>query len=182
MRGTAIGAERRGRAFPLDQHTFEPPQAPEAVSVDRETPHPVDALEGRNELDERLLAAARKLWEQMHIPTEAKPTTLPTLLQQFEERAYHQLSFSLPYEPTPSDARRVPLTSAQTTPEERAAARDDGVLLIAYVAGLTGPRGNERLSVCSGFGVQGGEELAREDGEKGGLIITCAHTVSVSLP
>lgn len=192
----AMGAVRRGGIFggseiPTQnlelEGAFSPPDAPidpteEArksmakrgeEAVDRETPHPVDAMNGRNELDERVLAAARAVHAR-------GSTNLSVLLNQFEDRAGAQLPIELPYESTPGPERRVRVTGADSTEAELHANHDDGVLLIAYVAGLTGQRGTERISVCSGFAVEGGQQLAaaQSHDNKGALVISCAHTVS----
>ncbi|PWN44536.1 hypothetical protein IE81DRAFT_321153 [Ceraceosorus guamensis] len=196
----AMGAVRRsGRFGSSDIPTrnleldgaFSPPDAPidpmeEArksmakrgeEAVDRETPHPVDAMNGRNELDERVLAAARAVHAR-------GSTDLHVLLHQFEDRAGTQLPIELPYESTPAPERRVRITGADSSEAHLQASHDDGVLLIAYVAGLTGQRGTERISVCSGFAVEGGERLTEAQGgeEKGALVISCAHTLRASLP
>lgn len=196
IKGTAIGAERKGIPIPsrdemLEEMFKRPLQELEERRgvVDREHPHPIDALYGRNELDERVLAAARALFaaSTSSKSTEAKETfkaaTISHLLQRFEARANYQLSIELPYEPTPAQERKVPLTSAHSSEAELVEANDDGVLLLAYVSNLNGTRGSERISVCSGFAVEGGDKVAAEDGDgKGALLVTCAHTLRASQP
>jgi hypothetical protein len=146
----------------------EPPLPPPALP--REEPHPLDRS-APNPLDERILAIARSLHaaqaQQQQQPQQGDARVLPRLLAEMEEHAGRVMDFELRYESRPADARRV---------KPAQAAADDGVLLVAYVAGVDGARGQERISLCSGFGVEGGEALA--DGQGGALIVTCAHTVS----
>ncbi|EST06209.1 Trypsin-like cysteine/serine peptidase domain protein [Kalmanozyma brasiliensis GHG001] len=196
IKGTAIGAERRGIPIPsrdeMLEEMFKRPMREledRRGVVDREHPHPIDALYGRNELDERVLAAARALHAASNHPRHAdvkntyKTATLSHLLERFESRSGYQLSIELPYEPTPADHRKVPLTSAHSSEAELQEANDDGVLLLAYVSNLTGARGTERISVSSGFAVEGGDKISVEDGDgKGPLVVTCAHTLRASLP
>lgn len=198
IKGTAIGAERRGIPIPsrdeMLEEMFKRPMREledRRGVVDREHPHPIDALYGRNELDERVLAAARALHAASSNPNpraaDAKDTfkaaPLPHLLERFESRSGYQLSIELPYEPTPAEHRKVPLTSAHSSEAELQEANDDGVLLLAYVSNLTGARGTERISVSSGFAVEGGDKISAEDGDgKGPLVVTCAHTLRASLP
>lgn len=198
IKGTAIGAERKGIPIPsrdeMLEEMFKRPMREledRRAIVDREHPHPIDALYGRNELDERVLAAARALHAASSNPSPRaagasdtfKAATIPDLLDRFESRAGYQLSIELPYEPTPSEERRVPLTSAHSSEAELQEANDDGVLLLAYVSNLTGARGTERISVCSAFAVEGGDKISEEDGDgKGALIVTCAHTLRASAP
>ncbi|KAJ9477534.1 hypothetical protein PHBOTO_001095 [Pseudozyma hubeiensis] len=198
IKGTAIGAERKGIPIPsrdeMLEEMFKRPMRDleeRRNIVDREHPHPIDALYGRNELDERVLAAARALHAASVNPNPRsagaadlfKAATIPRLLERFESRAGYQLSIELPYEPTPSDERKVPLTSAHSSEAELQDANDDGVLLLAYVSNLTGARGTERISVCSAFAVEGGDKISAEDGDgKGALIVSCAHTLRASSP
>ncbi|TKY84928.1 hypothetical protein EX895_006008 [Sporisorium graminicola] len=198
IKGTAIGAERKGIPIPsrdeMLEEMFKRPMRElqdRRGIVDREHPHPIDALYGRNELDERVLAAARALHAASANPHPRaagaadtyKAATISHLLERFESRAGYQLSIELPYEPTPTHERKVPLTSAHSSEAELQVANDDGVLLLAYVSNLTGERGTERISVCSGFAVEGGDKISAEDGDgKGALVISCAHTLRASLP
>ena len=199
----AIGALRRGSGSTIPtqdlEDAFLPPEAPntapveqhgsvevnvDQTPVDRETPHPIDVFYGRNDLDERILAAARAVH---HARTSGNPTwthasTLSSLLNDFNTRRERTLSVVLPNESRPKDSRKVPLTSATSSEGELSESLEDGVLLIAYVTGLTGARGNERISVCSGFAVEGGQQLAEgESSGKGALVVTIAHTVSRQL-
>lgn len=198
IKGTAIGAERKGIPIPsrdemLEEMFKRPMRELEERRniIDREHPHPIDALYGRNELDERVLAAARALYAASRHPSPRskdaadmyKAATISSLLERFESRSGYQLSIELPYEPTPSNERRVPLTSAHSSEAELQDANDDGVLLLAYVSNLTGARGTERISVCSGFAVQGGDKISAEDGDgQGALVVSCAHTLRASEP
>ena len=198
IRGTAIGAERKGIPIPsrdeMLEEMFKRPQREleeRRGTIDREHPHPIDALYGRNELDERVLAAARALYAASTNPSPRsanaadtyKAATISHLLERFEARSGYQLSIELPYESTPSNDRKVPLTSAHSSEAELQDANDDGVLLLAYVSNLNGARGTERISVCSGFAVEGGEKVSAEDGDgKGALVISCVHTLRASEP
>jgi hypothetical protein len=154
----------------------------DSIPIDREHPHPIDAIYGRNDLDERILAAARAL-DHLRKSTTARSTqgsTISSLLSDFQAKSEYTLSIELPNESVPKDHRRVPLTSATSSEAELDEKVEDGVLLIAYVTGLQGGRGQERISVCSGFAVEGGEKLTQEEGKgRGALVVTCAHTVSV---
>ncbi len=76
IKGTAIGAERKGIPIPsrdemLEEMFKRPLRELEERrgTVDREHPHPIDALYGRNELDERVLAAARALYAASNNPS-----------------------------------------------------------------------------------------------------------------
>lgn len=198
IKGTAIGAERKGIPIPsrdeMLEEMFKRPMREledRRGVVDREHPHPIDALYGRNELDERVLAAARALHAASANPSPRaadaadtyRAATIPHLLQRFQSRSGYQLSIELPYEPTPTHERKVPLTSAHSSEAELQDANDDGVLLLAYVSNLTGARGTERISVCSGFAVEGGDKISAKDGDgKGALVVSCAHTLRASLP
>lgn len=193
IKGTAVGAERKGIPIPsrdeMLEEMFKRPlrELEERRNiVDREHPHPIDALHGRNELDERVLAAARALYAASTNPNPRsndaaetyKAATIGKLVERFEARAGYQLSIELPYESTPSDERKVPLTSAHSSEAELQDANDDGVLLLAYVSNLNGARGTERISVCSGFAVEGGDKISAEDGDgNGALVVSCAHTL-----
>lgn len=198
----AIGAMRRGAGSTIPtqdlEDAFLPPEVPrsststseqqssvdassEQVPVDRETPHPIDAFYGRNDLDERILAAARAVHHARLGGSAAwsQASTIPDLLDEFNTNSERTLSVELPNESRPKEDRRVPLTSATSSDAELDKSLEDGVLLIAYITGLTGPRGNERISVCSGFAVEGGQHLAEGESKgKGALVVTCAHTVS----
>jgi hypothetical protein len=202
----AIGAMRRGAGSTIPtqdlEDAFLPPEAPGASTseqqsaadtsneqaqtpVDRETPHPIDAFYGRNDLDERILAAARAVHHARQNGSAAwmHASTIPSLLEDFTTRSERTLSVELPNESQPKGDRRVPLTSARSSEAELDSNLEDGVLLIAYITGLTGPRGNERISVCSGFAVEGGQHLAEgESNGKGPLVVTCAHTLRGSIP
>lgn len=199
----AIGAMRRGSGSTIPtqdlEDAFLPPHAPEPsqvqssavqvdvdpTPVDREHPHPIDAIYGRNDLDERILAAARALH---HARTnDASPlsraSTIPGLLDDFHRRSEKTLSVELPNESQPKEGRRVPMTSAASSEAELNEKFEDGVLLVAYVTGLQGGRGQERICVCSGFAVEGGDRLGEDESKsKGPLVVSCAHTVSCRHP
>lgn len=194
----AIGAMRRGSgsAIPTQnlEDAFLPPDAPLAsqdrsqievnvnpTPIDREQPHPIDAIYGRNDLDERILAAARALHyaRKSNTTLKTQASSLSNLLQEFHDKRERTLSIELPNESRPKDSRRVPITSASSTEDELVEKMEDGVLLIAYVTGLEGGRGHERISVCSGFALDGGDNLTEAESKgKGAMVVTCAHTVS----
>jgi hypothetical protein len=205
----AIGAMRRGSGSLTPTQNLEdaflPPEVPQpivekqqdvipeeansssknsmnATPVDREHPHPIDAILGRNDMDERILAAARALHHARtgkSASLSAHISTIPSLLKDFSTQSERTLSVELANESRPKDGRRVPVTSAMSSETELNEKMEDGVLLIAYVTGLEGSRGQERISVCSGFAVEGGDRLAEGEGKgKGALVVTCAHTVS----
>lgn len=200
----AIGAMRRGAgsAIPTQdlENAFMPPeqvQPPEPTAraevevetppqpVDREHPHTIDSIYGRNDLDERILAAARALHharQQGHSPG-SDATSLTTLMDAFRTNSERTLSIELPNESRPKDERRVPMTSAMSDEQELRQMSEDGVLLIAYVTGLDAGRGQERISVCSGFAVEGGDRLSGGEGHgQGALVVSCAHTLRGSIP
>lgn len=200
----ALGAMRRGAGSAIPTHDLEnafiPPEDPKAPQtpqqrievevdgpkepIDREHPHAIDAIYGRNDLDERILAAARALHhaKQQDPNGGLNASSLPTLLQSFKENSERTLSVELPNENKPKEDRRVRVTSALSDENELNEKAEDGVLLIAYVTGLNAGRGQERISVCSGFAVEGGDRLAEgESGGKGALVVSCAHTLRGSL-
>lgn len=183
VRGTAIGAERKGIPIPSRDEMLDDMFKRSDPTIDREHPHPIDALNGRNELDERVLTAARALHSASTSSSTFKAANIRHLLDRFEQKANYQLSIELPYEPTPTMDRKVPLTSASSSEQELQGAKDDGVLLIAYVSNFKSGRGQERISVCSGFAIQGGQSISAEDGDgQGHLFVTCAHTLRASDP
>lgn len=203
----ALGAMRRGAGSAIPTHDLEnafmPPTDSNAPStteekqqsievevdgpkepIDREHPHAIDAIYGRNDLDERILAAARALHhaKQKSPNGSLNASSLPTLLQSFKDNSDRTLSVELPNENRPKEDRRVRLTSALSDENELNEKVEDGVLLIAYVTGLDAGRGQERISVCSGFAVEGGDRLGEgESGGKGALVVSCAHTLKGSL-
>lgn len=99
-----------------------------------------------------------------------------SLLEQMEHRSDRQLSIELPYESTSKPGRRVPLTSALSPPNEISRAIDDGVLLLCFVNNVG--TGAERVSMCTGFAIPGGDAIrGRDSSSSGPLIISCSHTV-----
>lgn len=165
-----------------------------AQPIDREQPHSIDSLSGRNELDERVLQAARA------VHASGQGASLGKLWKLFEREAGRVLPIELPYESAPSQDRKVPIpqrpsSAATTAPPE--VTGDDGVLLLAYVDDVAASRGQEKISVCTGFAVEGGKELAafnRDDSgsslsgsagsqgkDEGHLVITVAHTLRNAL-
>lgn len=205
----ALGAMRRGAGSAIPTHDLEnafmPPEDPKPQStanqvpqqqrievevdgpkepIDREHPHAIDAIYGRNDLDERILAAARALHHaKQQFPNGGlNASSLPSLVQAFKEKSERALSIELPNENKPKEDRRVRITSALSDENELNEKAEDGVLLIAYVTGLNAGRGQERISVCSGFAVEGGDRLGEgESGGKGALVVSCAHTLRGSL-
>ncbi|CAO1614364.1 unnamed protein product [Sympodiomycopsis kandeliae] len=186
IKGTAIGStqQRKGTSIPsttLDEFTLLEEESKQkstnlvnkkASSVDRELPHSIDDLNGRNELDERILIAAKAVYQSQ------KGSSIKTLNEQFSSKAYTVLPIELPYESTPSEERRVPIARQQQQQQPN----DDGVLLIAYVDNVNAPRGQEKISVCTGFGVEGGRELNKVQQQDGGeLMVTIAHTLRSSM-
>ncbi len=201
LQRSAILSELKGKAVARRKEDMPPPQQgkvareEKAQPVDREHPHAIDAMNGRNELDERVLAAAKALQRYRQQSRGLSPDnaiqSLSSLWHQYDARAYLQLSIELAAEPNPDEGRRAPLTSASSTDADLLAAQDDGVLLIAYVSGLGDSnavqRGSERISLCSGFAVKGGDMMPLEDDDiagagKGALLVTCAHTLQAAAP
>lgn len=194
VKGTAIGARRRGTTIPstdLDDISVMEEEARQRAAaqeegkdgpvgkkgpVDRESPHSIDQMQGRNELDERVLNAARATY------VHGKGASLRTLNDQFVSESYKILPIELPYESTPHEGRKVPLPKTETTAVP-SVEEDDGILLLAFVDNVDAPRGQEKISVCTGFGVEGGAELAAQEGRDGGeLVVSVAHTLRSSMP
>lgn len=192
VKGTAIAAAQRRAAtgVPTDNLPLMPGEQPASHSgdepnpvdanhtIDREHPHSIDALSGRNELDERVLQAARAAH------AIGSGAGLRQLVNSLDQEAGKILPIELPYESAPSQARKVSIpqrSSATNTPPEMA--DDDGVLLLAYVDDVTAPRGKENISVCTGFAVEGGQQLAdfNQDEASGHLVISVAHTLRGAL-
>ncbi|PWN28599.1 hypothetical protein BDZ90DRAFT_231581 [Jaminaea rosea] len=183
VKGTAIppnGPQRRTTGVPTDDLPLMPGEQRSdpvnATPIDREHPHSIDSLRGRNELDERVLNAARG------VHASGQGAGLRQLGQLFEQEAGRVLPIELPYESAPADDRRVlvPRTDANQSPHvPPEVTDDDGVLLLAYVEDVTAPRGQEKISVCTGFAVEGGSELSQvAQGEaEGHLVVTVAHTL-----
>ncbi|CAO1633405.1 unnamed protein product [Jaminaea pallidilutea] len=193
VKGTAIGSRRPATGVPTDDLPLMPgeggqksqQQSPvDAQAIDREHPHAIDALSGRNELDERILNAARAAH------ASHGGSGLIRLGELYDQRSGRILPIELPYESTPGEDRKVPLPKPwpnstnpanadvnASTPAEMT--DDDGILLLAYVGDVTAPRGEEKISVCTGFAVEGGSELAQvEQGEADGhLVVSVAHTL-----
>ncbi|CAO1637876.1 unnamed protein product [Parajaminaea phylloscopi] len=199
VKGTAIAQAHRRAAtgVPTDDLPLMPgedAQSPSAsigsAPIDREHPHSIDSLSGRNELDERVLQAARAVY------ASGKGASLSKLSTLFEQEAGRVLPIELPYESAPSHDRRV-LIPQRPSPAARATTQtppeltdDDGVLLLAYIDDVSAPRGLEKISVCTGFAIEGGDELAAyeraesgtpsvDDGadQPGHLVVTVAHTL-----
>lgn len=171
--------------------TATTPDLQKEVMQHREIPHQASIPDQTNSLDARILKAAELLMKQEAKiqgqssinSTSESPSNISQLLESFSTLANHTLPFSLPYEPTPNPSRKVPLTNARSTPSEIEQARDDGVVLVAYVDGLNakdldGKIMEPKISVCSGFAVEGRKHLGDKGKGKGELLITCAHTVS----
>lgn len=102
--------------------------------------------------------------------------TIGHLLDRMNSRSGYQLSIELPYESTPKPERRVPITSALSSQSEISSAIDDGVVLLCFVDNVGS--GAERVHMCTGFAVPGGNAVRGRDSDKGGtLIVSCSHTV-----
>lgn len=126
----------------------------------------------RSPLERYAIAAAAKI-------ARANPRsgcTIGHLLDRMNYRSGHQLSIELPYESTPKPERRVPITSALSPQSEISSAVDDGVLLLCFVDNVG--TGAERVHMCTGFAVAGGDAVRGRDSDKSGtLIVSCSHTV-----
>lgn len=202
VQGTAIGAHRRGNTIPttdLDDFSMmeenarrqreaalqeDGEQGPlnKKGEINRESPHSIDQMEGRNELDERVLNAAKAA-----ASIRGHESMLRKLNDQFVQRSYNVLPIELPYESTPSEDRKVPLPDPQQATATNIPPKvegDDGILLLAFVEGLDAPRGQEKISVCTGFAISGGKELAAQQGADhpaGELVVSVAHTLRSSI-
>ena len=195
LRNSAMGSSRRSSAVPgskdmlastlntaqqqlrEDTHAIPTPQT--ATEADPEVPHTIDdSVKGRIAIERYAVAAARELQQQRQSGRQVG--SLAEHHKALYDKAHVQLSFELPYEPNPRTERQVPLTSALSTSEEVAQASDDGVLLLCFVDNVGS--GHERVSVCSGFAIQGGEAMASEGGTHGELVVSCAHTLRSMLP
>ena len=181
------GAPRRGAILPDNSSNATESQGqaeqkwkaksslltPPAKCDDPEKPHsPLRSSPALESIERWVIAIAHRL---IHYDNRLS-SIIPKLRGNFSEKMNSQLSFELPYEPNPKMDRRVRLTNAVSTQQELESAQDDGVLLLCYVD-VTAP-GHERVSLCSGFSVQGGSSLdPTETTGKGELVVTCAHTV-----
>lgn len=193
LRGQATGGSRRSTSVPgsdklfaqsledaqvrwTEESKFLPPRATPAVKpvADPEEPHRVEhSEEDRSAIERYVIAAARAMDQQQGL---RGTLSLVELEKALAERVNEQLSIELPYEPMPKQERRVSLISANSADEEVAAATDDGVLLLCFVDDIGG--GKERVSLCTGFAVQGGERLGHGDGAgRGALVVSCVHTL-----
>lgn len=187
VKDITTGAPRRGAILPDNSSIVTEPldhseQSRKADSSlltspakcdDPEKPHsPVRSSPALESIERWVIAIAHEL---IHYDNRLG-SIIPKLRGNFSEKMNAQLSFELPYEPNPKMERKVPLTNAVSTQQELESAQDDGVLLLCYVD-CTAP-GHERVSLCSGFSVQGGSSLdPTETTGKGELVVTCAHTV-----
>lgn len=193
LRSNATGSSRRGTSVPgseklltqslndaqvrLSEETGllarTAPTQPK-TAADPELPHRVDSSQSdRSAMERYVISAARALKEQRGTRGVA---TLAALEKALEVCANEQLSIELPYEPMPKKERKVHLTSPTSAEDEVSKASDDGVLLLCYVDDIG--TGKERVSMCSGFAVQGGQALApSESTGRGDLVISCVHTL-----
>ncbi|WFD05512.1 hypothetical protein MVES1_000842 [Malassezia vespertilionis] len=183
LRSTATGASRRGTAIPdadrlltqsLDSAQLRwNEEATIMPTVPRSSPE-IGTEQDRGALEHYAITAARVLAKQSALDVHV--AQLRDLHADVTEKANVQLSVELPYEPAPRSERRVEVTSAVSSPEELQQCADDGVLLLCYIDGVG--TGNERVSMSSGFAVQGGDALAPGEGAgKGSLVVSCAHTL-----
>lgn len=149
--------------------------SPLSKCTDLERPHAAaQSTDDTNDMERWAIETARKLIEY----DEKFGTLFTSIKGLLNQKVNAQLSVVLPYEPNPKIERKVRLTSALSSQAELNNATDDGVLLICYVDFTVA--GNEKVSLCSGFCVQGGSSLNPEDSAgKGELLITCAHTVRI---
>lgn len=190
LRNSAMGSTRRSSAIPstdnllanaLDNakqqlHGQLPLDVnPQAKEANPELPHDIDGpLRDRAPIERFAVAAAREMQRQ-----QLSTTPLSALHGAIDQRANVQLSVELPYEPNPKEDRRVPVTSALSSPEEVASAAEDGVLLLCFIDKVGS--GKERVSLCSGFAIQGGSTLESSESDgHGELVVSCLHTVRLS--
>ncbi|ETW87484.1 hypothetical protein HETIRDRAFT_99831 [Heterobasidion irregulare TC 32-1] len=95
-----------------------------------------------------------------HQPSGSR-TSLPQLVQQYLERSGRVLDQQLPYEPQPSQPRRVNFDASQS--------EDRGVHLIAHCV----QEGNRhKVTLSSGFALNAPGDHMNES-----VIVTCAHTL-----
>ena len=95
-----------------------------------------------------------------HQPSGSR-TSLPQLVQQYLERSGRVLDHQLPYEPQPSQPRRVNFDASQS--------EDRGVHLIAHCV----QEGNRhKVTLSSGFALNAPGDHTNES-----IIVTCAHTL-----
>ncbi|WFD03348.1 hypothetical protein MOBT1_002037 [Malassezia obtusa] len=193
LRSHATGSSRRGTSIPgseklfaqsledaqvrwTDESKFLPPRQQPATrpAADPEEPHRVESSqENRSAIERYVISAARALVEQ---GGTLKSASLSELEEALVQKANEQLSIELPYEPMPKTERKVHLTTANSGEEEVIAAKNDGILLLCFVDEIGS--GRERVSMCTGFAVQGGDALAKaENAGDGELVISCVHTL-----
>lgn len=189
VRGNATGLPRRGATIPDESDVMNDSlikaernweldsNALSSITnhVNPEQPHSaVSTMSNLSGMEKWIVDTTYKLFER----DGNYGSIIQRLSEVLESKINAQLSVELPYEPNPKSERRVNLTSAVSSQAELDKATDDGVLLICYVD-FTVP-GNERVSFCSGFSVQGGSSLSPdESSKKGELVISCAHTVCI---
>ncbi|WFD34553.1 hypothetical protein MCUN1_001394 [Malassezia cuniculi] len=169
----------RGYAVPLNPSTsFDPvlgttvPPPPPTVDPSFRRKSPRNQQPGRSPIERFAIAAANELVRgRTHTSS-----SLGSLLESLDARSGHQLSIELPYESTPKPGRRVPLTSALSPPSEISHAIDDGVVLLCFVDNVGS--GAERINMCTGFAIHGGEAVCGKESEsRGPLIVSCSHTL-----
>ncbi|KAI0048415.1 hypothetical protein FA95DRAFT_1490875 [Auriscalpium vulgare] len=101
-------------------------------------------------------AIDRAILDALARTPSSSTTALPILIQQYLDRAAHVLDAHLPYEPTPSSARRVSFHIDGRT--------DSGIYAVAHVA-REGDR--SKITLASGFAIDAGQPV----------VVSCAHTL-----
>ncbi|GAA6048802.1 hypothetical protein JCM3770_003629 [Rhodotorula araucariae] len=126
-------------------------------------------LERAVSLDLFLLRTLAQLTERRaSAPGGVASADLGTLLQQHRDRQGTVVDDVLPYEPTPTAARRIRLDGRAGAHEQASGVDEqDGTVVVAHVLGGA----ETRVSVCSGFAV------AQARNGEGQLILSCAHTL-----
>ncbi|WFD44512.1 hypothetical protein MPSI1_003180 [Malassezia psittaci] len=193
LRGDITGSSRRSTSLPtssnsivqvLENARLRVASEQELYSSDKnldsmsrpdiEEPHPVDNSERPTSVMERYVISTARAMHQKASMYSA--TTLIQLEKALSDNANEQLSIELPYESMPKAERRTLLTSATSTDQDVAAAKDDGVVLLCFVDEIGSD--NERVSMCTGFAVPGGDQVSTNGSKQGGaLIVSCVHTL-----
>ena len=137
--------------------------------------HPSSAFSA---MERYLISASRQILNMGK--RSSSPADFQHIQSCMDASVNEQLDIELPYESVPKPERRVALTNAKSAPDDINTALDDGVLLLCYIE--FSELGKEKISICSGFAVQGGDKLASTDTEASGpIIVSCAHTVCYDL-
>ncbi|KAL4400605.1 hypothetical protein ACI68E_001923 [Malassezia pachydermatis] len=126
--------------------------------------HPSSAFSA---MERYLISASRQILNMGK--RSSSPADFQHIQSCMDASVNEQLDIELPYESVPKPERRVALTNAKSAPDDINTALDDGVLLLCYIE--FSELGKEKISICSGFAVQGGDKLASTDTEASGPII-----------